>query len=100
MRSIAVGGLCAGQIINAEGSLAMGYVIEPPSVSNFMDRGPMASSEGHCQVYQKMKLTYVLANKQRQDFWFWVDPNEIKDEHDLIAALANGYRPVTWTPLR
>lgn len=100
MRTLAVGGVADGEVI--EGEDRHGAVISVPRLKRISDVPMMVHDrdETIAQVersfYRTIRLSWASSEKKGDPLvWtFWADCDEIKNDGDLLNRLFANYRPV------
>jgi len=93
LRALAIGGKLDGDMIIGQGEIASAHVQGEVSVTN----SPiiLASEKIERVFYKRMSIGYKTARgEDMPPIEFWVDAEKIKNQYDLILALARGYNPV------
>lgn len=92
LKTLAVGGAAAGQIIYGEYGQAKYFVKEISAALSVKE--PLAYVTSRWEYYREMRLTYHGKDKKYHTMRFWAAESSIKDEWELLQELAANYRPV------
>jgi len=99
--ALAIGGIAAGEMITGEYGYAHVARTAPLSPQDYLRMpDPPWTPTMHHSYYELKTVRYANSYGFEREFRFWVDMSTIKDEGDLLSALANGYRPVREEPRR